>query len=104
MVFCGLCKQNRDVRCRWTIKEHAVDNSLLKDFRVCDGCATSLVRKVFRELNPQEAANDSIIMSRAGIIDSIILNKDDELEVTISMDVAKARKVVEELLAIAEKK
>ncbi|MBI1973547.1 hypothetical protein HYS54_01925 [Candidatus Micrarchaeota archaeon] len=104
MVFCGLCKQNRESKCRWTIKEHAVDNSLLKDLRVCHGCATSLVRKMLIEINPQEAANDTIVLSRTGLIDSVMLNKDDELEVAISMDVAKARKIVEEILAAAEKK
>ena len=95
MVLCGVCKGNITPKNRWLIEETAVDNSLLRKFSVCDGCATSLVRKIVSEMNTRDGiAPDHIDLTKTGLIKSIDLAKDDCLEFTISMDLAKARKIV----------
>lgn len=94
MVFCGVCKQNKETKNRWTIREHAADNSILKDFKICDSCAAMLLRKIIKNLEPD--TGPTISLTRTGLIDSIVLSESDELEITLAMDLAKARKVIEE--------
>lgn len=92
MVFCGICKENKETKNRWLIREHAVDNSPMREFKICDGCAANLIRQMMEELKePQEAA---ITLTRTGIIDNITLCDDNALEIVLSMDLARARKVV----------
>ena len=79
------------------IHEHAVDSSVLRDFKICDDCAASVIRKIVAEMNrgkekPKEMK--SIVLNRIGLIDSVTLAEDNVLEITLSMDLAKARKVV----------
>ena len=98
MVLCGVCKAKSKPKNRWVIQEHAVDNSILRNFKVCDGCASSLVRKIVAEMNTKDkTAPDVIDLTRTGLVDSIQLGKDSILEITLSMDLAKARKVVLDL-------
>ncbi|MEM0372804.1 MAG: hypothetical protein QXO69_03145 [archaeon] len=95
MVLCGVCKKEVEPKNRWLIEETAVDNSILRKFKVCDGCATSLVRKIVAEMNTRDGkAPDQIDLTKTGLIKSIELASDNVLEFTISMDLAKARKVV----------
>lgn len=97
MVFCGVCKENREVKNRWMIHEHAVDSSVLRDFKICDECAASVIRKIVSEMNRSKEKSEeikSIVLNRIGLIDSVTLAEDDVLEITLSMDLAKARKIV----------
>lgn len=95
MALCGVCKGNIKEKNRWTIEEMAVDNSLLRTFKVCDDCATSLVRKIVAEMNTKDGiAPDQIELTKTGLIKNIALAQDNCLEFTISMDLAKARKIV----------
>jgi len=97
MVFCGVCKENREVKNRWMIHEHAVDSSVLRDFKICDECAASVIRKIVAEMNRSKEKSEeikSIVLNRIGLIDSVTLAEDDVLEITLSMDLAKARKIV----------
>ena len=92
MVVCGICKQTKDTKNRWVIHEHAVDNSLLRDFKICDECAAIVIRKL-KEPNT-EGENTAPVLTKTGLIDSIILADDNCLEITLSMDLAKARKLI----------
>lgn len=94
MVFCGICKENRETRNRWIVHEHAVDNSLLRDFRICDTCASFVIKKVLEEMktNSTEATDTDLI--RSGLIGKIALAEDSGLEITLKMDLAKARKTI----------
>lgn len=95
MVLCGVCKKEVESKNRWVIEEMAVDNSILRKFKVCDTCATALVRKIVAEMNTRDGkAPDQIDLTKTGLIKSIELTSDNSLEFTISMDLAKARKVV----------
>lgn len=96
MVMCGVCKENKDAKNRWIIHEHAVDNSILREFKLCDNCATSMIRKIMSEMKrkKEEPVESTIVLNRTGLIDSVVLGEDNVLEITLSMDLAKARKVV----------
>jgi len=93
MVVCGICKQTKDTKNRWVIHEHAVDNSLLRDFKICDECAANVIRKILKEQNT-EGENTAPVLTKTGLIDSVTLADDNCLEITLSMDLAKARKLI----------
>jgi protein-arginine kinase activator protein McsA len=95
MVVCGICKQTKDTKNRWVIHEHAVDNSLLRDFKICDQCATEVVRKILKEQQP-ESDLSQLVLTKTGLVDSVTLAEDNCLEITLSMDLAKARKLIME--------
>ena len=93
MVVCGICKQTKETRNKWVIHEHAVDNSLLRDFKICDECASNVIRKILKEQQTEGEVTQPIL-TKTGLIDSIILGDDNSLEITLSMDLAKARKYI----------
>ena len=93
MVFCGVCKQECEAKNNWVIQEHSVDNSLIHNFRVCDSCAASLIRRIVREMK-LPVSDENVVLNHTGIIGNVVLNSKDELEITLLMDLAKARKVV----------
>ena len=78
--------------------EHAADNTMLRNFKICDDCAASVIREVTKELNASgttiPAEKPDISLTALGLVDTISLAKDNILEITLSMDLAKARKVV----------
>ncbi len=93
MVVCGICKQTKDTKNRWVIHEHAIDNSLLRDFKICDQCAGEVVRKILKEQQP-ESDLSQLVLTKTGLVDSVTLTEDNCLEITLSMDLAKARKLI----------
>jgi len=93
MVVCGICKQTKNTKNKWVIHEHAVDNSLLRDFKICDECASDVIRKILKEQEPGGDVTQPIL-TKTGFIDSIVLTEDNCLEITLSMDLAKARKFI----------
>jgi hypothetical protein len=95
MVVCGICKQTKDTRNKWIIHEHAVDNSLLRDFKICDECAAEVVRKILKEQQPDGDVKQPVL-TKTGLVDSVVLTEDNCLEITLSMDLAKARKLIME--------
>ncbi|MFH0987232.1 MAG: hypothetical protein V1911_04300 [Candidatus Micrarchaeota archaeon] len=95
MVLCGVCKENKKPKNKWHVKEHSVENQIMRDFILCDECAASLVRKIVKEMKPEHAPEEKTInLTRTELVDSIHLNEENELEINLSMDLAKARKVV----------
>lgn len=97
MVLCGVCKENKETKNRWIIREHTVDSSVLRDFKVCDDCAASVIRRIVAEMQRDKDESEeikNIVLNRIGLIDSVTLAEDNILEITLSMDLAKARKVV----------
>ncbi|MBS3060014.1 MAG: hypothetical protein J4432_00715 [DPANN group archaeon] len=93
MVFCGVCKETKEVKNRWNINEHSADNNIMRNFKVCDGCAVSLVKRLSEE-ERDDSAPDKINMVRSSLIKEFYLAEDGNLELTISMDLAKARKLI----------
>ncbi|RLG20646.1 hypothetical protein DRN74_04975 [Candidatus Micrarchaeota archaeon] len=93
MVMCSICKKNKETKVNWIIEEHSVDNSVLHSFRVCDDCAAKLIRKIVSEMK-LPVSSDNLILNYTGLIGDITLNDNNELEVKLLMDLAKARKIV----------
>ncbi len=94
MVLCSICKKEKTSKNNWIIQEHAVDNSILRQFKVCDDCASSLIKKIYLEMNPRQKEIDKIDLTKTGLVDSISITKEGHLEVILSMDLAKARRIV----------
>jgi len=94
MVTCGVCKVNRSVKNRWVVREHTVDNEVMREFKLCDGCATSLIRKLSNKLDGIQMEGEKVLLTHSNLIHSLALNEQDELEIVLPMDLAKARKLV----------
>ena len=94
MTICGICKQNKKINNRWVIQEHAVDNSLMRKFKVCDDCGAELIRNVLKQMSRDGSVPEKINLSKTGLVEAVHLGEDNVLEVTLSMDLAKARKLV----------
>jgi len=93
-MLCSICKKNKKPLNEWVIQEHAMDNSLMREFKVCDECGIALVRKIIKEINPKADEEGDINLMRTGIIDRIMLLKKGNFRIVIKMDLAKARKIV----------
>ncbi|MEM3411753.1 MAG: hypothetical protein QW735_02250 [archaeon] len=99
MVFCALCKQNKDTLNKWTIRDHAVDNSILNELKVCDDCAIDLLKKLYvKEGEDPKQKLSSLNLIRLEIIENIGVSENKALEVTLSMDFAQVRKLISEQL------
>ncbi len=93
-MLCSICKKERKPFNEWIIQEHAMDNSLMREFKVCDECGASLVRKIVSEMNPKAEINGEIELMRTGVVDHVFLLKKGNFRIFITMDLAKARKIV----------
>ena len=51
MMTCGICKNVKDAKNKWIVREHSVNNEIMREFKLCDNCATSLIRKLSNKLN-----------------------------------------------------
>ena len=94
MVFCGICKQNKDTINKWVIHEHSIDNNIMRDFKICDSCAGSLLRTLSVDKDEDIPKGTRLNLTRNTLIHELILGEDDNLEIVLSMDLAKARKLV----------
>lgn len=94
MAFCGICKEKKREKNKWIIQEHAVDNSVMRSFKLCDGCGGEIVRNVLKQMARNGIIPERIDLGKTGLVESIFLGQDNSLEVTLSMDLAKARKMV----------
>ena len=94
MGLCGICKSKKKSINRWTIKEHAVDNSVMRSFKLCDSCGSEILRNVLKQMSRNGDIPEKIDLGKSGLVDSVHLAEDNVLEVTLSMDLAKARKMV----------
>lgn len=101
MVFCGLCKQTKDTVYNWYIEEQGADGTVNK-LKICDDCAGLLLRRMAKKvmgIRDDQPAPEIFKISKTGVIDEIVLNKDNVLEITIALDICKARRWVEKELA-----
>jgi len=97
MVFCGLCKANKETRHNWLIQEMGADSPMNK-FKICDECAGLLMRGMTKKvmgIRDGQPLPTPIVLSKTGVIDEIVLNDDNSLEITIAIDIGKARRWVE---------
>lgn len=94
MSVCGICREIKESKNKWTIHEHSCDSSLLREFKICEGCATDVIRKVLKEMNPEKVQENQTILSGTSILDTVILYPDNSVEFVLSMDLAKSRKLV----------
>ena len=96
MAFCGLCKQTKDPKYNWFIQEMGADAQMAK-FKVCDECASLLLKGMTKKImgiRDEQPAPDTITLNKTGIIDEITLSG-STLDITIAMDIGKARRWVE---------
>lgn len=93
MVLCSVCKNTKDPKVNWTIQEHSVDNSVLHSFKICDECAGKLLRQIATDMK-LPVSTDEMLLNYTGLIGDITLNAENNLEVILQMDLAKARKAV----------
>lgn len=97
MVFCGLCKQNKDTQHNWFIQEHGADSPVDK-LKICDDCAAFLLRGMTKKvlgIREGQSLPDPLVVTKTGVIEEIILNTDNSLDITIAIDIGKARRWVE---------
>jgi len=94
MMTCGICKNVKDTKNKWIVREHSVSNEVMREFKLCDGCATSLVRKLSNKLNGTQKEGEKVILTHNTLIHGLALTEDDDLEIILPMDLAKARKLV----------
>jgi hypothetical protein len=94
MVTCGICKNIKEVKNKWIVREHSVGNEIMREFRLCDGCATSLIRKFADKLDNVQKEGEKVILTHNTLIHGFALTEDNELEIVLPMDLAKARKIV----------
>ena len=94
MIVCGVCKQSKDVKNKWLVREHSIDKKVMRDFRLCDDCATSLIRKIAAKIDDIQKDGEKIYLTHNTLLNSFALDEEDNLEVVLSMDLAKARKLV----------
>lgn len=92
MPVCSVCKETKEDKHKWKIREHAADNALLREFIVCEACAFSIARKVLVEV-PKEIP-EPLKLTGSSLLDAVILKPDNTLEFVLSMDLAKARRFV----------
>ncbi len=104
MVFCGLCKKAKEPKQNWFIQEHGADSPVNK-FKICDECAALLMRGMAKKVmgvREGQMLPSPLIISRTGVIDEIILNNENALDITIAIDIGKARRWVEKEIEDSE--
>jgi len=94
MVFCSLCKQNKETTYNWEILDHSVEGKRAR-YKICDECAVFLLREMSRKVmgirDPQNMPNP-LALSKTGVIKDILLNDDNSLDIVIDLDICKARR------------
>ena len=93
MVLCSVCKDNKENKVSWVVQEHSVDNSILHSFKICDYCAGKLLRQIATDMK-LPVSTDNMLLNYTGLVGDMTLNVDNQLEVILLMDLAKARKAV----------
>ncbi len=68
----------------------------MREFKTCDDCGTKLIRNIITEMRKEkdEPIEEVIDLGKTGLVKSINLAGDNNLDIVLSMDLAKARKVV----------
>ncbi len=97
MVFCGLCKETKDDSHNWLIQEHGADSPVDK-FKICNECAAFLLRGMTKKVmgvREGQPLPTPLVITKTGVIDEIILNDNNSLDITIAVDIGKARRWVE---------
>lgn len=96
MVFCSLCKKNKDTLYNWQIVDHGVHGRMNK-YRVCDDCAVIVLKEMTsRVMGIREKDNmpSPIVLSKTGVISELLLHDDKSLELVIDLDICKARRII----------
>ena len=94
MVFCPLCKDTKATTYNWSIHEHGAVARIRK-FKICDDCACLLLRKMSKKIMGLREEHDipnPLIVSKTGVINEIAMASDNSLEITIDLDIGKARR------------
>jgi hypothetical protein len=94
MVFCGLCKEAKEPRHNWSIMEQGAEKTMGK-FRICDDCAAFLLKNMAKKVlgvRDGETVPTPLLLNKTGIIDELALHGDNSLEITIALDISKARR------------
>jgi len=96
MVFCGLCKQSRDTTHTWYVEEQIREGN--RKVRVCDNCAALLLRRMTKKVmgvRAEQNLEHPVNISNLGVLNDIMLDDDNTLEITVAIEIGKARRWVE---------
>ncbi len=76
----------------------------MNKLRICDDCAAILLKGMTKQvmgIRDGQPLPDPLVLSKLGVIDEIVLNKENNLDITIAIDVSKARRWVEKEMGTA---
>ena len=96
MVFCSLCKTNKESRYDWQIADHMA-NGKMEKYRICDDCATLLLKEMISRvmgIREEHMIPNPMELTKTGLISELLLHDDNSLEIVINLDVHRARRIV----------
>ena len=97
MVYCALCKQSKETSHNWYIQDRGATSTVSK-LKICDDCAALLLKGMTKQvmgIRDGQPLPNPLVLSKLGVIDEIVLNSANSLDITIAIDVSKARRWVE---------
>jgi len=100
MVYCGLCKQSKETKHNWYIQERGATSTINK-LKICDDCAALLLKGMTKKvmgIREGQPLPNPLVLSKLGVLDEIVLNGENCLDITIAIDISKARRWVEKEL------
>jgi hypothetical protein len=96
MVFCSLCKNNKEPHYNWQVVDHGAQGRMDK-YRICDDCAVLLLKEMTSRVmgvRDKENLPFPVVLSKTGVISELLLHNDNSLELVIDLDICKARRII----------
>ncbi len=95
MVYCGLCKSEKEPTYQWKLKEKNAQKELENEYVICDDCAGIVLREMTKRalgMRSNQELEEPVLLNRGGIVQEILLNDENDLEIVINLSFAKARR------------
>ncbi|MCD6414480.1 MAG: hypothetical protein J7L23_02515 [Candidatus Diapherotrites archaeon] len=96
MVFCSLCKTNKETKYNWQIADHMA-NGKSERYKICDECATTLLKEMTGRvmgIRDKDMLPNPMELTKTGLISELLLHEDKSLEIVINLDVHRARRII----------
>ena len=100
MVYCALCKQNKESKYNWVIYDTGA-GGIARKYRICDDCAIYLLKETSKSvlgLRDNEEPALPLQLTRLGVIDKVMLTDKDEIEIGLKVDFSQAKRIIEKKL------
>ncbi len=97
MVYCALCKQNKESKYNWVIYESGV-NGPVRKYKICDDCAITVIKQISHDilgLRENEELTFPLEISKLGVIESVYLLDNGEIEIILKVDYSQAKRIIE---------